>query len=139
LWLLSASGAVQSALILLLLVVLVRLTLRTPWLSIPVTILVLSAPAAAQSGTTNTLLIMLFPLVSGMLLTWLVFRSGLLAFMIAWFLWILLRNVPMRPDLSHWSASGANWTIAALVALAVFGFVAARAGQPLFGTILKDQ
>jgi predicted Ser/Thr protein kinase len=78
-WLLSASGAIQAALILLLLIVLVRLTLRTPWLTIPVTVFILSVPEAPQIGTTNAWFGFVFPIVSGMLVTWLVFRSGLLA------------------------------------------------------------
>jgi len=34
---------------------------------------------------------------------------------------------------SQWSATPSNWTIAAIIALALFGFYASRAGQPLFG------
>jgi hypothetical protein len=68
----------------------------------------------------------------------LVFRSGLLAFATAWFVWSVLNNVPMVQDWSHWSAAAGNWTLAALTALALFGFYAARAGQPLLGAILKE-
>lgn len=137
-WVLAIDGALQAALGLLLLVVLVRLTLRKPWLAIPVTVLILSVPSANQLGTTNAPFIFLFPIVSGILLTWLVFTSGLLAFTVSWVVVILLRNVPMMGDVSHWSAAAGNWTLAALIALALFGFYAARAGQPLFGTILRE-
>jgi hypothetical protein len=44
----------------------------------------------------------------------------------------------MVPDWSHWSATAGNWTIGVLIALTLFGFYASRAGQPLFGTILKE-
>ena len=32
-----------------------------------------------------------------------------------------------------------TWTLALLMALTLFGFYASRAGQPLFGQVLKDQ
>jgi serine/threonine-protein kinase len=137
-WALASGSTVQAALTLVLMIVLIRLTLRRAWLTIPVTALLLGFPAAAQTGTTNTTLILLFPLATGILFTLLVFRSGLLAFATAWFVWSVLSNVPMVQDWSHWSAAAGNWTLAALTALALFGFYAARAGQPLLGTILKE-
>jgi hypothetical protein len=47
-------------------------------------------------------------------------------------------DVPIVRDTSHWSAAAGNWTLAVVAALTCFGFYAARAGQPLFGTVLKD-
>jgi 23S rRNA G2445 N2-methylase RlmL len=32
-----------------------------------------------------------------------------------------------------------NWTLAMLIGLALFGFYASRAGQPLFGSILREE
>jgi hypothetical protein len=86
----------------------------------------------------RTNLIFLFPIVTGILLTLLVFRAGLLAFAVAWYVWTVASNFPMVQDWSHWSAAAGNWTLAALIALTLFGFYAARAGQPLLGAILKD-
>ena len=137
-WLLASSSAIQTALILVLMVVLVRLTLRRAWLTIPVTALILGLPAMINAVTTNTSIIFLFPLASGILFTLLVFRSGLLAFAIAWFVRSIASLVPMMPDWTHWSAAAGNWTIAVLFAVTLFGFYAARTGHPLFGTILKD-
>ena len=71
-------------------------------------------------------------------MTLLVFRAGLLAFAVAWFVWSVASNVPLVQDWVHWSAAPGNWTLAALVALALFGFSAARAGQPLLGAILRE-
>jgi serine/threonine-protein kinase len=137
-WTRGSATAIQAALMFVLLLVLVRLTLRRTWLTIPIAALILALPASAQGGTTNTGLVYLFPLATGILLTLLVFRSGLLAFGIAWLVWNVTSNVPMVQDWSHWSAAAGNWTLAALIALALFGFYAARGGQPLFGAILKD-
>ena len=44
----------------------------------------------------------------------------------------------MTLEFSHWRADASNWTMALIVGLALFGFYASRAGQPLFGSILKD-
>jgi serine/threonine-protein kinase len=137
-WLLVVTAAVLTALTLVLMIVLIRLTLRQRWLAVPATALLLGLPAMVQAGTTNTPLIFLFPIATGILFTVLVYRSGLLAFAVAWFVWNLAANIPMVPDWSHWSAAAGNWTIGVLIALTLFGFYASRAGQPLFGTILKE-
>jgi hypothetical protein len=137
-WMLSLFGAVQGALLMVLVVVLLRLTLRRTWLSAPVTVLVMSLRFLENAGTTTTSLVLLFVVASGAVLTWVVFRSGLLAFAVALLVEIMATNVPMRQNMFHWSAAAGNWTLAALVALACFGFYASRAGQPLFGTILKE-
>jgi hypothetical protein len=44
----------------------------------------------------------------------------------------------MVQEISYWSATAGNWTLAAVIGLALFGLYAWRAGQPLFGSILKD-
>ena len=51
-----------------------------------------------------------------------------------------LRPVGGRAPLAVASLIGlqVNWTLAILVSLALFGFYASRAGQPLFGSILGD-
>jgi hypothetical protein len=51
----------------------------------------------------------------------------------------MLAAVPMTPEFSHWRASPSNWTLTMFVCLALFGFYASRAGQPLFGSILNNE
>jgi serine/threonine-protein kinase len=138
-WMGAISIAIQAALMYVLILVLIRLMLRRPWMTMPIAAIILALPATAQAGTTNTMLIYLFPVATGILLMLVVFRSGLLAFAVAWFVWNVTTNIPMRADWSHWSATAGNWTVAALVALTLFGFYAARAGQPLFGSIVTDR
>ena len=45
----------------------------------------------------------------------------------------LATNVPLTLHTSAWWAASSNLTIALLIAIAAFGFYAARAGQPLWG------
>ena len=88
-------------------------------------------------GGAGTRLVGLFPLASGALLTFVVVRFGLLAYAVAWFFAGVLTRVPLRLDLSHWAAVPSAWTLTLLLALTLFGFYASRAGQPLFGQVLK--
>ena len=79
-----------------------------------------------------------FPLASGVLLTVVTVRFGVLALVVARFTWGILETMPMTLNVSHWSAAASNWTLALLIGLTLFGFYASRAGQPLFGEIGKD-
>jgi hypothetical protein len=46
---------------------------------------------------------------------------------------------PFTLQMTHWSASASNWTLALMAGLALFGFYASRSGQPLFGKFeLRD-
>jgi hypothetical protein len=118
--------------------VLLRLTLPWTWLSTLVIVTLLSTPAMAQAGTTNTSLPFVFAFATGVILALVMFRAGLLAFAVTWFVWTVLAAVPIMPNVFHWSAAAGNWTLAALAALTLFGFYAARSGQPLFGTLLQE-
>jgi hypothetical protein len=137
-WLTAAVNAVQTPLVLLLIIVLLRLLLRRPWVAMVPTVLVLALPFLAEVGTTNTPLVVVFPLLAGAVLTWVVMRRGLLTFAVAWFVISVLLEVPIMPDPSHWAAAPGNWTLAALALLAALGFYAARAGQQVFGRILPE-
>ena len=116
-------------------IVIARLVLRVRWLAIVVTTLFLSATATYDMSAAMPYALV-FPLTSGALLTLLAMRFGLLSLVVAWFTWRLLAAVPMTLQFSHWRAIPSNWTLAMLVGLALFGFYASRAGQPLFGSIL---
>jgi hypothetical protein len=115
--------------------VLVRLVVRKSWLSAIVSIVPLSVFFAREAGTSNTQVPLLFVLAGGALLTTVVFRSGLLALMVALFVYFVTTNSPMMPNPAHWAATPGNWTIVTVAALIAFGFYASRAGQPLFGRI----
>jgi len=69
------------------------------------------------------------------LFTFVTIRFGLLAAAVARIVLGLCETIPFTLHVSHWSATPSNWTIAAIIALAVFGFYASRAGQPLFGNL----
>jgi hypothetical protein len=129
-------NAIDGALFIAFGIVIARLVLRIRWLAIVVTMLFLSLTATYDMSALPLSLV--FPLASGALLTVLTMRFGLLSLVVSWFTWRLLAAVPMTLELSHWRAVPSNWTLALLIALALFGFYASRAGKPLFGEILQE-
>jgi hypothetical protein len=60
------------------------------------------------------------------LFTFVMIRFGLLAAAIARIVFGLCQAVPYTLQVSHWSAAPSNWTIAGIIALALFGFYASR-------------
>jgi hypothetical protein len=135
--LIESVSAIGGALFAAFGIVIARLVLRVHWLAIVVTMLFLSVTAAYDMSAMPYALV--FPLTSGALLTFLAMRFGLLSLVVAWFTWGLLAAVPMTLEFSHWRAIPSNWTLAMLIGLALFGFSASRAGQPLFGSILEER
>jgi serine/threonine-protein kinase len=135
--LLESLSAVGGALFATFGIVIARLVLRVRWLALVVTILFLSLFATADMAEALPLSLV-FSLASGMLLTIVAIRFGLLSLVVAWFAWGLIGAVPMTLEFSHWRADASNWTLALLIALTLFGFYASRAGQPLFGSILGE-
>lgn len=135
--LIHSVNAIDGALFIAFGIVIVRLVLRNRWLAIGVTTLFLSLTAVYDMSAVPYSLV--FPLASGALLTLLAVRFGLLALVVTWFTWRLLAAVPMTLEFTHWRAIPSNWTLVILMALALFGFYASRAGQPLFGSILSEE
>jgi hypothetical protein len=135
--LIESVSAIGSALFAAFGIVIARLVLRIRWLAIVVTMLFLSLTAVYDMSVMPYSLV--FPLASGAVLTFVAMRCGLLALVVTWFTWGVLGAVPMTLEFSHWRAIGSNWTLAMLMALALFGFYASRAGKPLFGSILQEK
>ena len=137
-WIAAAVGSLEGALLAVLVFVVLRLLLRRAWLSVAAGVVLMSLVSVNQMGGAGTWLVWLFPLVSGALLTLVVVRFGLLAYAVTWFFFSILTRVPLLLDLSHWAAMPSAWTLALLVAVALFGFYASRAGQPLLGRVLTE-
>jgi serine/threonine-protein kinase len=129
-------NAVVAALLTVLVVVLLRLALKRNWLALPLSAVLLSTSLNYLGG--NGPMILVFPLLGGALMTLVTVRFGLLSLVVARIVWNLIYTVPMMPVMSHWSAAAGNWTIALLLALTLWAFYASRAGQPLFGSLLKE-
>jgi len=137
-WVGAGMGALEGALMIILVFVVFRLLLRRAWLSVSAGVLMMALASATQMGGAGTSLIWLFPLVRGALLTFVVVRFGLLPLAVALYFSSVAGAVPLRLDLGHWAATASAWTLGMLIALTLFGFYASRAGQPLLGQVLRD-
>jgi len=67
--------------------------------------------------------------------TTIVVRYGLLVSAVAAAVGNVLEDVPTTFSLSHWTSTTSNLVVFAVLGLTLFGFYAARAGQPLFGEL----
>jgi eukaryotic-like serine/threonine-protein kinase len=112
--------------------VILRLLLRRQWLAIVLGTVVV-AIVGTNSAATVLWLDLSLQLLIAAIVTLLIVRFGLLAAAVALTIWAICVDVPFTLRFAHWSATASNLTVAALIALVVFGFVASRAGQPLFG------
>ena len=116
-----------------------RLVTRRTWIAIPIGMYVLFifwssfGQAAAYYWIELTLEVSIVALF-----TFVLIRFGLLAAAIAAITFRLGTAVPLTLDLSHWSATPSNWTLAGVIALALFGYYASRGGRPLLGAVLPD-
>ena len=127
--------ALENALLTVLLFVLLRLLLRRSWIGTAAGGLLPSIVSLTQLSGFDSPVTLLFPLVSGALLTFVVVRFGLLPSAVTLFVYTIVTRTPLTLETSHWSATASNWTLAGFIGLTLFGFYASRAGQPLFGSM----
>jgi serine/threonine-protein kinase len=129
-------GSLQSALIVALVFVGLRLIVRRTWIAAAIGVLLVTA-AVMQSAPVGGVLWVhaVIQLATIGLITFAIFRFGLLVTTVM----LIVDNIPTAvPIVTHgpaWAAVPGNLSIAFVVALACFGFYAARAGQPLFGKL----
>jgi len=129
-------NAVVTALLAVLVIVVLRLTLKRNWLVMPLSAILLSTSLNYLGGSGPLALI--FPILGGVIVTGVTVRFGLLALVVARVVWNLIYVVPLMPDMRHWSAAAGNWTIALLIMLTLWAFYASRAGQPVLGSLLRE-
>jgi hypothetical protein len=132
-------GPLESALFIALVFVGLRFLMKNDWLALSASLILVlligDNGAAVANGvgwvTFFYLLLYLPPYVA-------LLRFGLLVVVVALVVDSMLTNVPIPLQLSSWAAAPFQWTVASLLALIAFGYYAARAGQPLFGTANSD-
>ena len=65
-------------------------------------------------------------------------RSGLMGLVVAFGVFVILSQAPMTPDLSRWFAGYGLFCLAFVLAVALYGFWAARGGAVFSGTAADD-
>jgi hypothetical protein len=136
-WLSELNSVLQDTLAVTMIFVVMRLVLKRSWLALGAGILVLVVVAnngSAVSGSwMDTLNVSMF-----VLMTVAIYRSGLVAMATALFVSNIVADLPMTSNLSAWWSTPTTLTVGLLIGLACFAYYAARAGQPLFGTIINE-
>jgi hypothetical protein len=134
-WIQQVYNSVQSSLLIVLVFVALRLLMKRTWAAVAIGIVVV---AAASNGTLSpggvVWIDVLFAVALMGLITFGIFRVGLLATIVMLAVENLVSTVPFTGHMFHWSATPGIATLVLVFALGVFGFRAARGGQPLFGT-----
>jgi len=123
----------QVALGSVLLLVVLRLLTRRASLAVPIAMVIIIYWWSTLTFTAALPVEVTYELIIAAAFTFVLIRFGLLAAAVARIVVGLCQAVPFTLQVSHWSATASNWTIAAIVLLAMFGFYASRAGEPLFG------
>jgi protein kinase-like protein len=135
-WTDQAFRSLQTTLVIVLLLVVVRLLVRRTLMAalLGTAILIPAAGGGVAPGGVAWLYYLTQAMAIG-LIVFAIFRYGLLVTAVM----ILVDNipsaVPILPNGPSWASMPGNLSIALVVALACFGFYAARAGQPLLGKI----
>jgi eukaryotic-like serine/threonine-protein kinase len=129
-------GSVQTALLITMMFVGLRLLVRRTWLAVAIGLPILTSGILNSVRPGDVLwLFTLFQVIAVGVITFAIFRFGLLVTTVM----LLVDNIPTAtPFVTHgpsWAAFPGNLSAAVVIAIACFGFYAARAGQPLFGNL----
>ena len=138
-WVVAFSSALQISLFLAMVFVVLRLLLKRSWLALIAGIVILVLVTDNESITSGRWIDVTSAILSTALLSFAVYRYGLLVVTVALFVRDILQNVPLTLNASVWWATPSTLTLALFVGLACFGYYAARAGQPLLWPALRDQ
>ena len=131
-FLLLIVDTLSKALGILFLIFLSRLLLRKQWLAAGMVVVVLAAMYAPNEA--NPFIGWPVNIVFFGLMVFILMQFGLLAVAVALFVAVFVNQFPLNTDWSVWYAGEAAFTVLFTVALALFGFRTALAGQPLFRT-----
>jgi len=132
---LQFTNSLSSVLFIFFLFFLLRLILKINWLAAIAMGLVYCIPSL---GAANPLIDSLFTAPFFLLFMFVLWRYGLVCLAALFFVDQLLNSVPIVMPLDSWYAEGGVVGLITTLALAVYGFQAARAGKPIFGGNLLE-
>jgi protein kinase-like protein len=127
-------GSVQTALIITMTFVGLRLIVRRTWIAIAVGMVVVTTAVTGNVAFGQELwLYVVAQLIAIGIITLAIFRFGLLVTAVMLCVDNIVTIAPILPHAAAWAALPGNLSIAVVLAAAAFGFYAARAGHPLLG------
>jgi hypothetical protein len=129
--------SITLALVVPLLMLVLRMVVRLPWLAAAACWLLLTALQTVTADYDAS-----FPWLSGSIVAAvamvLVVRWGVVALMASLFFWSVIMSSPITSDLRAWYAPSSTFAVLFAVALLLYGFFTAQAGQLLFWQRLLD-
>ncbi|HMF94000.1 MAG TPA: hypothetical protein VKE96_06895 [Vicinamibacterales bacterium] len=129
-------SSVQTALLITMTFVGLRLIVRRTWIAVAVGMTVVTAAVTSNIPFGQELsLYVVGQLTAIGIITLAIFRFGLLVTAVMLIVDNIVTVAPILPHAASWAALPGNLSIALVLASAAFGFYAARAGQPLLGAL----
>jgi hypothetical protein len=132
-WVSTLFGALQGALLISFVFVVLRLVLRRGWLAALGGMLAMMLLVENGLALTGTWFDSALYTAVAAIITLAVYRFGLLVLAMLYFADNMATTVPLTLHTSAWWATSSNLTMVLLIGLACFGYYAARGRQPLFG------
>ena len=137
-WLGYATGGLQSALTIAMIFLVLRLFLRRPRIALAAGVVVLLFALNQGQILTGDWVGRFNVVAFTTLITVVIHRFGLIAAAALLFVDNVVTDVPLTTDLSLWWATPTVLTYSLVLGLVAFAYYAARAGEPLFGTVVAD-
>ena len=131
----NASSSFSNALEVFFLFFILRLVFRRNWLAALVVSLVFCIPSLAAQ---NPLIDALFSAPFLWIYLYVLYRFGLVALTVLFFVDQLADNMPLASPLGAWYTEGGLVAMVTILAVAFYGFYVSRAGKPVFGTGALD-
>ncbi len=126
----QASGSFLSALLVFFMFFVLRLVFRRSWLAAVVMSLLFCIPSI---GAQNPLIDALFTAPFFLAYLYILYRFGLVALYVLYFVDQLADQMPLAMPLGAWWTEGGVVALIAILAVAIYGFHVSRAGKPIFG------
>jgi serine/threonine-protein kinase len=137
-WAAWLNESLQDTMLVAMVLIVTRLALRRPGLALVASIVAITLIANNGGALTDPWIDIATQVSIAALFSYAAFRYGLLVLFVALLVGEKVKDVPLTLHASVWWATASNVTIAMCIALAAFAYVAARAGQPLFGRAFSD-
>jgi hypothetical protein len=135
-WAGQFNGSIQTALLITMTFVGLRLIVRRTWIAIAVGMIVVTTAVTGDMPFGQELWVYVIgQLLAIGIITLAIFRFGLLVTALMLTVDNIVTIAPILPHAPTWATVPGNLSIAFVLAIAAFGFYAARAGQPLFGNL----
>jgi len=137
-WLNYVTGGLQSALIIAMIFLVLRLLLRRPRVALAAGVVVLLLAMNTGQILTGNWVERFNVVAFTTLMTVVTHRYGLVATAALLFLDNIMSDIPLTTDLSAWWSTPTVLTLSLVLGLVAFAYYAARGGEPLFGHVVPD-